>query len=106
MTKLVIILGFLVSFAAGLVIGSSGVLLFIQSTVADATKADVRRGLVADHVITSDGPGLPAAAVARAAGVPGVDTAVGVLRTQVLYTGFGDFESAAAIVVPGLRWRA
>lgn len=84
-----------------LVIGSSGVLLFIQSTVANATKADVRSGLVADHVITSAGPGLPAGAVARAADVPGVDTAVGVLRTQVLYTGFGDFESAAAIGVTG-----
>lgn len=84
-----------------LVIGSSGVLLFIQSTVADATKADIRRGLVADHVITSDGPGLPASAVAGAAAVPGVDTAVGVLRTQVLYAGFGDFESAAAIGVTG-----
>lgn len=84
-----------------LVIGSSGVLLFIQSTVADATKADIRSGLVADYVITSDGPGLPATTAARATEVPGVDAAVGVLRSDVLYNGFGEFEAAEAIGVTG-----
>lgn len=85
-----------------LVIGSSGVLLFIQSTVADATRADIRHGLVADFVIASDGPGLPATATALAAEVLGVDTAVGVLRSDVLYNGFEEFEAAAAIGVTDL----
>lgn len=84
-----------------LVIGASGVLLFIQSTVADATRTDIRRGLVADHVITSDGPGLPAAAATLATEVPGVDSATGVLRTEVLYAGFEDWETADAIGVTG-----
>ncbi|CAN5598624.1 ABC transporter permease [soil metagenome] len=84
-----------------LVIGSSGVLLFIQSTVAEATKADIRSGYVADHVITSDGPGLPATTATRAARLPGVDAAVGVVRTDVLYEGFEDFETAEAIGVTG-----
>lgn len=84
-----------------LVIGSSGVLLFTQSTVADATRADIRSGLVADYVITSDGPGLPATTAARAAEVPGVDSAVGVLRSDVLYNGFEEFEAADAIGVTG-----
>lgn len=86
-----------------LVIGSSGVLLFIQSTVADATRADIRNGLVADFVIASDGPGLPATTTALAAEVPGVDSTVGVLRSDVLYNGFEEFEAAAAIGVTDLE---
>jgi putative ABC transport system permease protein len=84
-----------------LVIGSSGVLLFIQSTVADATRADIRSGLVADYVITSDGPGLATTTAARAADVRGVDAAVGVLHSDVLYNGFEEFETADAIGVTG-----
>ncbi len=45
-----------------LVIGSSGVLLFIQSTIADETKSDIRHGVVADYVVSAAGPGLPAGA--------------------------------------------
>src|SRR5690606_36289094 len=62
----------------------------------------IRDGLVADVVMTSDGPGLPASTTDRAAGVPGVDTAVGVVRSAVLYHGFEEFESAAAIGVTDL----
>jgi putative ABC transport system permease protein len=84
-----------------LVIGASGVLLFIQPTVARATRADVRDGLVADYVIASEGPGLPAAAAASAAQVPGVAAAVGVLRSEVLYLGFEEFETADVIGLTG-----
>ena len=84
-----------------LVIGASGVLLFIQPTVADATRSQLRDGLVADHVISSDGPGLPVTTVERAARVAGVETAVGVLRSQVLYPGFEEFESADSFAVTG-----
>jgi len=84
-----------------LVIGASGVLLFIQPTVANATRADVRDGLVADYVITSEGPGLPAAAAASVAEVPGVAASVGVLRSEVLYLGFEEFETAGAIGLTG-----
>lgn len=84
-----------------LVIGASGVLLFIQPTVASATRADVRDGLVADYVIASEGPGLPAAAAASAAEVPGVAAAVGLLRSEVLYLGFEEFETADVIGLTG-----
>jgi putative ABC transport system permease protein len=84
-----------------LVIAASGVLLFIQTTVADATRADISDGLVADLVMTSDGPGLPATTDVLAADVPGVDTAIGILRADVLYNGFEEFATAVAIGVDG-----
>ena len=84
-----------------LVVASSSVLLFIGTTVAQATEDDVRNGVVADHVVTTDGPGLPTGAVAQAASVPGVDAAVGILRTEVLYNGFEEFETADTIAVSG-----
>ena len=84
-----------------LVIGSSGVLLFIQSTIADATKADIRHGVVAEYVVTASGPGLPGGVDEQARSVPGVDAAVAVLRSDVLYHAHGDIEVAAAIAVTG-----
>lgn len=84
-----------------LVIGASGVLLFIQPTVAAATRADVRQGLVADYVVTGDDAGLPNSAVPRVAEVPGVDTAVGVLRSDVLTNGFEEFVATTAIAFTG-----
>lgn len=84
-----------------LVIGSSCVLLFIGTTVAAATRADVRDGLVADLVITGAGPGLATTTPDLASEIAGVDRAVGVLRSGVLYHGFEDFERVPAIGVTG-----
>jgi putative ABC transport system permease protein len=84
-----------------LVIGSSSVLLFIQSTIADATTSDIRHGVVADYVVTASGPGLPAGVDEQARDVPGVDSAVAVLRSDVLYHAYGDIEVAGAIGVTG-----
>ncbi|MEU1421287.1 FtsX-like permease family protein [Kitasatospora sp. NPDC005751] len=62
-----------------------GTLLFMQSTITHVTGEQVRTGITADHVVGSTGPGLPAGSADRAAKVPGVDAAVGVLRTSTVY---------------------
>ncbi|MEV6191907.1 FtsX-like permease family protein [Streptomyces sp. NPDC051920] len=58
-------------------------LVFLHTSETHVAAQQLRAGLIADHVVT-DPAGLPADAVARAARVPGVDTAVGLLDTQVL----------------------
>ncbi len=105
-----------------------GTLLFMQSTIRHETGEQVRVGITADHVLGSTGPGLPAGAPAAPAGtagaatsapantsatsatagvveqaarVPGVDAAVGVLRTGVLFRSGGDLDSATALGVSG-----
>ncbi|MFJ7273845.1 FtsX-like permease family protein [Kitasatospora sp. NPDC098663] len=84
-----------------LVTAFCGTLLFLQSTISHATGVNVRDGIVADHVIGSTGPGLPAGTADRAAKVPGVDTAVGVLRTAAVYTHDMQPGSATALGVGG-----
>jgi putative ABC transport system permease protein len=84
-----------------LVIAFGGSLLFMNTTVARATAADVRDGVVADHVLTSTGPGLPAGTDRQAAGVAGVETAVGLLRSGVLYPASGAFLEASAVGFTG-----
>ncbi|MFF8815081.1 ABC transporter permease [Streptomyces pactum] len=58
-------------------------LVFMHTSQDHAASGERRAGLVADRVITAPG-GLPAGTAERAAATPGVDTAVGVLRTGVL----------------------
>ncbi|MEU3571637.1 FtsX-like permease family protein, partial [Kitasatospora sp. NPDC036755] len=78
-----------------------GTMLFIQSSVQHATGAQVRDGITADHVLGSTGPGLPAATAEQAARVPGVDAAVGVLRTGAVYRSDGKLRSAGVLGVSG-----
>ncbi|MFE7526579.1 ABC transporter permease [Kitasatospora sp. NPDC057542] len=78
-----------------------GTMLFIQSTVQHATGEQVRDGVVADHVLGSTGPGLPAATAERAAQVPGVDAAIGLLRTGAVYRSDGKLRSANVLGVSG-----
>ncbi|MFF8534547.1 FtsX-like permease family protein [Streptomyces sp. NPDC015532] len=58
-------------------------LVFMHTSESHVAARQVRAGVTADHVVT-DPAGLPADAVARAARVPGVDAAVGLLETRVL----------------------
>ncbi|MEV0265073.1 FtsX-like permease family protein [Streptomyces sp. NPDC050617] len=60
-------------------------LVFMHTSEDHARQAQQRAGITADHVISAPG-GLPAGTAAKAAAVPGVETAVGLLRTSVLYT--------------------
>ncbi|MFB6888531.1 FtsX-like permease family protein [Kitasatospora sp. NPDC056327] len=90
-----------------------GTLLFMQSSLRHETGEQVRTGIVADHVLGSTGPGLPAGApavaglpgtpgvVERAAGVPGVEAAVGVLNTGIVYRDGDQLLSATALGVTG-----
>ncbi|MET8540476.1 FtsX-like permease family protein [Kitasatospora sp. NPDC004799] len=78
-----------------------GTMLFIQTSVGHATGEQVRAGVVADHVLGSTGPGLPAATVERAAEVPGVDAAIGLLRTGAVYRADGKLRSAGVLGVSG-----
>ncbi|MGK5637696.1 FtsX-like permease family protein [Streptomyces sp. URMC 126] len=78
-----------------------GTLVFLQSTISHVADRNVRDGVVADHVLAATGPGLPATTAERAARVPGVDTAVGVLRTGTVYRSGGTVSSATALGVSG-----
>ncbi|MFE2109778.1 FtsX-like permease family protein [Kitasatospora sp. NPDC059463] len=90
-----------------------GTLLFMQSTIRHETGEQVRTGITADHVLGSTGPGLPVAVpgaagapatagvVEQAAKVPGVDAAVGVLRTGVVYRTGDQLLSATALGITG-----
>ncbi|WP_326795911.1 FtsX-like permease family protein [Streptomyces sp. NBC_01808] len=61
----------------------ASVLVFMHTSEDHATAAQQRAGVTADHVVTHP-DGLPADAAERAARQPGVDAAVGVLRSEVL----------------------
>ncbi|WP_407566582.1 FtsX-like permease family protein [Streptomyces sp. 184] len=61
----------------------ASVLVFMHTSEDHATATQQRDGVTADHVVTHPG-GLPADAAGRAARQPGVDAAVGVLRSEVL----------------------
>ncbi|MFF2747024.1 FtsX-like permease family protein [Kitasatospora sp. NPDC058048] len=84
-----------------LVTAFCGTLLILQSTVRHTAGENVRAGVTADHVVGATGPGLPAGTAERAARVPGVDTAVGVLRTGVVYENGGQLGSAPVLGVDG-----
>ncbi|MGW3911440.1 ABC transporter permease [Streptomyces sp. NPDC005070] len=58
-------------------------LVFMHTSESHVAAQQLRAGVTADHVVT-DPAGLPADAVSRAARLPGVDVAVGLLETQVL----------------------
>ncbi|MEU3572493.1 FtsX-like permease family protein, partial [Kitasatospora sp. NPDC036755] len=84
-----------------LVTAFCGTLLILQSTVRHTAGENVRAGVTADHVIGTTGPGLPAGTAERAARVPGVDAAVGVLRTGVVIKAGGLLGSAPVLGVDG-----
>ncbi|MFI2606539.1 FtsX-like permease family protein [Kitasatospora sp. NPDC018619] len=84
-----------------LVTAFCGTLLVLQSTVRHAGGENVRAGVTADHVVGATGPGLPAGTAERAARLPGVDTAVGVLRTGLVYRDGGQLGTAPALGVDG-----
>ncbi|WP_406205975.1 ABC transporter permease [Kitasatospora sp. NBC_01560] len=78
-----------------------GTLLFLQTTVRHVTGEQVRTGITADHVVAPTGPGLPAGTAEEAGRVPGVDAAVGVLRTGAVYRDGGMFGTATALGIDG-----
>ncbi|GAA3545989.1 ABC transporter permease [Streptomyces osmaniensis] len=66
-----------------LAIAFASTLVFMHTSESHVAAQQLRAGVTADHVVT-DPAGLPIDAAARATRAPGVDTAVGLLETQVL----------------------
>nr|WSW66686.1 ABC transporter permease [Streptomyces sp. NBC_00995] len=80
----------------------SSTLVFMHTSENHAADKQLRAGLTADHVVTHPA-GLPADATALAARAPGVDTAVGLLNTQVLVpVGSGEFKALQSAAVQGV----
>ncbi|MEU6854873.1 FtsX-like permease family protein [Actinacidiphila alni] len=84
-----------------LVTAFCGTLLCMQGTIKHESSRQIKDGVVADQVIGSSAAGLPADTAARAAKVPGVDSATGVLRTGALYRAGGSLDSASLLGVSG-----
>ncbi|MEU5701309.1 FtsX-like permease family protein [Streptomyces aurantiacus] len=80
----------------------SSTLVFMHTSEDHVADQQVRAGITADHVVT-DPAGLPVDTAARAARVPDVDAAVGLLNTQVLVpTGSGEFKSLLGAATQGV----
>ncbi|BBA97441.1 putative ABC transporter permease [Actinacidiphila reveromycinica] len=84
-----------------LVTAFCGTLLCMQGSLTHASSRQLRQAVVADQVVGSGGAGLPASAAGRAAALPGVDTAVGVLRSGALVREGGGLDSASLVGVSG-----
>lgn len=84
-----------------LVTAFCGTLLCMQGSITHTAARQVRAGVLADQVIGSAGPGLPAAVADRAARVPGVDAAVGVVRGGALVREGGALDSLTVLGVSG-----
>ncbi|GAA1950035.1 ABC transporter permease [Kitasatospora viridis] len=84
-----------------MVTGFCGTLLFLQSTLSHESVRQVRAGITADQVVGASAPGLPAGSAQRAAELPGVRAAAGVLRGGVVYRSDDTLSSATALGVSG-----
>ncbi|MFI6344140.1 FtsX-like permease family protein [Streptomyces sp. NPDC050560] len=66
-----------------LLVAMASTVLFVQSTLGDASSEQAREGTTAAWVLGSSGSGVPHAASAAAAKVPGVDAVTEVVHTDV-----------------------
>ncbi|EFL26123.1 putative ABC transporter transmembrane protein [Streptomyces himastatinicus ATCC 53653] len=83
-----------------LAIAFSSTLVFLHTSEDHAMAGQRRAGIVSDHIVSAPG-GLPADTADRAASVPGVAAAVGVLRTGVLVTTGSSLQGETAQGVSG-----
>ncbi|MFL9683526.1 FtsX-like permease family protein [Streptomyces sp. KL110A] len=58
--------------------------LFVQNTAVNATRTQSAAGLLADHVLVADGPGVPSAAFEEVRRTPGAEAVTAVKRTTVV----------------------
>ncbi|MFD3513395.1 FtsX-like permease family protein [Streptomyces sp. NPDC058657] len=87
-----------------MVIAFCGTLVFMQSTIREASARNVASAVTADHVLTPGhpaDPGLPDGTAARAAGLPGVRSATGILRTGTVYETMDDLATATTLGISG-----
>ncbi|MDH6111514.1 putative ABC transport system permease protein [Kitasatospora sp. MAP12-15] len=78
-----------------------GTLIFMASTIKHVSAAQVRTGIVADQVIGSKGPGLPAGTAEQIGRLPGVDASIGVLRSGAVYRSGDTLSSATVLGISG-----
>ncbi|CAM5463101.1 ABC transporter permease [Streptomyces spiroverticillatus] len=85
-----------------MVIAFCGTLVFMQSSIREASARNVSEAVVADRVLTAgSGAGLPAETAGYAAALPGVESATGILRTGVVYESMQNLATAPALGVSG-----
>ncbi|MFF0739506.1 FtsX-like permease family protein [Streptomyces sp. NPDC004111] len=87
-----------------MVIAFCGTLVFLQSTIREASARNVADAVTADHVLAPAdpaGPGLPAGTADRAAALPGVASATGILRTGTVYESMDNLVTATTLGVSG-----
>jgi putative ABC transport system permease protein len=75
--------------------------VFLQGMLRHASDQQSRQRIVADRVLTGGTPGIPASNIAKMQRVPGVDSAVGILPTQIEQGGVDDVTSYDAVAVTG-----
>jgi putative ABC transport system permease protein len=75
--------------------------VFLQGMLRHASDQQSRKRIVADRVITAPAQGIPASSVAKMQQVSGVDSAVGILPTQIEHGGVDDMTSYDAVAVTG-----
>src|SRR5882757_518697 len=75
--------------------------VFLQGMMQHSVDQQSGKRIVADRILDADGPGIPADAVDRMNHVSGVDSAVGLLPTQIEQG--GDLSSYDAVGVTGGR---
>jgi putative ABC transport system permease protein len=79
-----------------LAVSLGGSLWFLQTSIRHVTLQQSRAGLLADQVIATTGAGLPAGVAQAARHVPGVASAVGIVRST-LFGGQGDEFTAEGV---------
>ncbi|MFI5801771.1 FtsX-like permease family protein [Streptomyces sp. NPDC051561] len=87
-----------------MVIAFCGTLVFMQTSIREASARNVETAVTADHVLTPadpTGPGLPAETAARAAALPGVRSATGILRTGVVHESMENLVTATTLGISG-----
>jgi putative ABC transport system permease protein len=87
-----------------LAVALGGSLWFLQTSIQHATLQQSRAGLLANQVISTPGPGLPASVAQAARHVPGASLATGIVRSTV-FGGQGDEFTAEGVdagALPGM----
>ena len=84
-----------------LAVALGGSLWFLQTSIQHTTLQQSRAGLLADQVISTAGPGLPADVAQAARHMPGVASAAGIIRST-LFDNQGDELTAEGADAPAL----
>lgn len=66
-----------------LLIGMTATILFVPTTIDAAVEAQTRNGVIADWVLTSNGPGIPARVITRVESTAGVEVAVSAVHSTI-----------------------